>query len=559
MRRKGPSEHEVNVAKLKRIVRPLISKIHVLNGLNVKYPDILEFKFPHEPYHQVSTNDNNVNLPPTKKQKTGYENEADISYTEPDFGQLPKEDPASIPHSFINPEDSKARLESLKPYISLQIYQAYREIFQIFQNIIHTTTNAYPCSIPKLSTLSSFKMGKFMALSTKSTFYKSNQASLFDQDALPSILKQSQTNLSDDIDHWFELEPKLITNSYRIYFFFGYLIHLLTFHLNQILFLLIPVLVHWLEEESKQGKEILRIISRSLFSEFWLYDSKYGESIDRMIIHALNGNIENVHNTKIFWILHDIGYWKSFIGPDNYDNYFLNSLSLNNKLNHVPKHLIPDIYSVIRRNPQHPKNNLILAITITNLIASTRSLLKSSTTTIEIMEHLNDCYDQMQQLITSWLFFLPDYPLVYNSLYPGNEVIFEALLKISNFLEMKVLRVIDHLQDHRDMEERKYQFEEFLIRNGTFYHLMTILRAYFLDTGETLDLGSYTPEEISSLLIDMQVAPSKLIPNTELDDFLVWLYHTGDTKLFDLGQLCFEKYYGAYRGTRLGTVKDLYR
>ena len=629
-RRSSPDYYEnLNISKCKRIVRPLVSKIHALNDLNGKYPSILDFNFPlDDACFQDLISKKNINYdynvkyihdkpgqPRNKIRKLEVRKCAESYDSDSDYDEsydslerksmnkdyLPEErEHISNINKLIEPTSSFERLKSLKPYISGQLYQAYYDMFLIFKSIINllvlTTprnNESTPC-IPKLSSLCSFKIGKFMALSTKPTYYEMNQTLLFDPSTIPYHLREYQDILSDDIDEWLELKPEVVTYTYRNDLLIGYVIHLLVINLDLTLYLLIPILIHWLNEKLKKtGNAMLQSISRSFFLEYWTYGPDYSDNTGfDDIVSVLNGTQNRERNLNIFWIFHKIGYWRILINSFDsnstvtssvsYETLILDTISLNNKLSlqilmnlnldaQDPYDFLNDIYQIIKKNPQHPQVNNVLILIITQLISSTRHNIRQCLTSHDILNCLHFAYDNVIFFVHIWLSLPAEEEfLVFNSLYPGNSEIFHALISFTGFL-LRQCNILFLIQDKSEstpfskIDIDRNNTADLRINLSILTRTLELLKSYYLDRFDAFTVDPHSVEEVSSFILliqnfklDTSNVEKFSLCNNSYNDLLTWLFDQQDPTLLQISQLCFRKYYGNTTWFKDVVIDDLY-
>ena len=582
----------ISIQKCKRIIRPLLSRIHSINESKSRDPSITIINLPGvffrstEKFGSNEINQDSLDCWEPKKKKTKPLKEKSPSPIDPFVG-------------FIKPSTSQSRLQSLKPYVSYELFQAYIDIFQVFRNIITTLLKSSKSllkssksllkspkpllkSPPNLSTLCCYKIGKEITLSTKSTYYKLNQVLLFDQKGVSKELQTCQKDLHDEIDTWLESEPALLMENYRIDLVLGYVIHLVVFN-SHLLYMLIPVLLHWLQE---MDNYTCRSVMRTLFHEFWNQSHDYAD-IDTTTMMVLNGEMSE--QVEVFWALENIGYWRQMVldlnlksnvyCTDQYSSLVLDTLPLNNKLAVLKRFdFIERVYEHIKECPQHPNVNTILIFVVTHIITRFRSLLRSCTTSTAIYIHLKEAVANYMLFVTHWIAFLSC--VVFNSLYPGNRAIFQALLKFIEFVTGKIILVLGSLKKHiyhlEDiMEKEKYmrllrRFDDLGAKSKTRLVALDVLRIYYLDTNEPIDISPYTPLEIGLLIIGLIDSGSKAglsgglsggvrggvrggsrSLNSEFNDFLSYLHY----KKHPLAQVCFKIFYGKH--TKNNDIDDL--
>lgn len=525
----------ISIQKCKRIIRPLLSRIHSINELKSKDPSTTIINIPQffneEKDIPQDLRDPQDSWEPKRKKSKSKEH----SLT------------SDLIIGFVKPASSQSRLLSLKPYVSYELFRAYIDIFQIFRNIftaLRTSTR-----VPSLSTLCCYKIGKEITLSTKSTYYRLNQVLLFDQKGVSKELQSCQKDLNDEIDAWLESEPAILMENYRTELVLGYVVHLIVFN-SHLLYLLIPVLLQWLEEV---GTEASRSVMRTLFHEFWSQGHAYTD-IDLSTMMVLNG--ETSEHTDVFWLLDHIGYWRHLVlslglrSPVNcHDQYIplmLDTLPFNNKL--VNYDCLERVYELIKQCPQHPKVNTILILAITHIISKYRALLKSSTTTIAIYTHLKEAISSFMLLLNQWLAFVDH--LVFNSLYPGNSTIFLAVSSFISFIIKKVIQVVEYLKKSiphlHNQEKEKYtgllgRLSSMGARTKVYLVALEVLRIYYLDTNEPIDIYPYTAKQVGNAIIDI-IEPMSRSANSQFNHFLLYL-----NERLDLAQVCFKIYYGNSR------------
>lgn len=601
----------LSLSRCKRAVRPFISKVHSLYDLNQKYSSLLVHNFPLKEAlscfrpdstayseNEQSRKAYNEIKGDKRRKKADYivpksnigidSDNLDYSYEETDSEERASVSPimqstllSRQVDAFVSPKDSFARLLSMKPFITVELYDSYVEVFQIFRNIVTSfILSNHPLDqnsskIPRLSTLSSLKIGKMIALSTKSSFYKLNQALLFDPNTLPIYLKEVHNNLNDDIDYWFEVEPTIVIESYRLEFILGYFVHLVVFYLKLVLYCLMPVLIHWLFEQAQTdgpNSQVLFTIMNTMFSEYWSITSQDHSDIDCDTTVLLNGNDFRRTNTRSFWILFKIGYWSKFVHALGLQSNFSSSCNSSLILETMPvddkinlevineidsdlserETLIHDIYGVIKANPQHPILNSVLVKLFTELLSETRSRVGRCTNIEDIEESLSDSYLQLNDFLNIWLGLSNESSLIFNSLYPGNELIFEATSMLLSFIKSKatrthnrLVRLIDgpYSVDAEKVNQLVTDINTICKNSDMLMKCVDILRGYFLDNGKFTPYFPYSENEISRTILQILLCESCYASNRELNDFLLWLYERGELALLELAQSIFKRAY----------------
>lgn len=612
-------------SKCKRIIRPLLSKIHGLHDLNCKYPNLIEFNFPIDEIRtrcknsgvsnntyssRKSTNRNDPlrfkRLKLLKSNDKYDDSESDsnheLTFILPSSSPLPQK---TYEKTYLNKIDdfvycssSLERMKALKPFISKDLYQSYEEIFQVFKNIITNVVierhNLNSISnVLKLSSICSYKIGKSIALSTKTTYHKLSHSLLFDSNSIPPNLQRFNQNLNDDVDCWFEMEPEVFSRTYRDDFLIGYVIHLLIFNLSLVLYNLIPILIHWLMEElSVSGITKLAEIGRNMFSEYWHFSETYFEGIDSELFTTQNHYFNTTQNFRAFWLLYEVGYWENFISQlkvfteeslITYHTLLLDTLPLNNKLDleklfqldlELQNHdfLKNNVYCLIKQYPQHPQVNNILITIITNTIWRIRSDYKLVQRTNEMQDYLKTSYDRLFNFISLWLSFAHENNVVFNSLYPGNNIMFQAILKILKKLEGKCTIMIKKVGFYLDELDSQYSDDYNFYRNikeifleyreefNVMGQAILVLKSYYLDKLD-VSISDIRINSVSKLIIELQTHVSQRgkynLP--EFNNFITWLYEKNHEHLLKLAQYCFQAFYGTPRYYKHEEIEYIYQ
>lgn len=566
MAKKSTSISSISISRCKRIVRPLISKIHALTDMKSKYPTKLQFTsleaaFSKVPLgHKACERSRPSSRNGFASQKSSIlinkrkaiivddlmdEYDDDLSFRVSD--EVPEEKPELLNEyvKFIRPETSNERLESLEPFVSIELYQSYGEILQIFRNIVLTL---FPTpsreSVTKLSTLCSFQIGKSIALSTKSTYYMINRVSLFNPLEISVEAQIFNQDLNDDIDEWLEMPPSVVSLHYRSDLLMGYVIHLIIFNLRNLLYPLIPVLLHWLEEEFRvSGDQKLRTIMRTLFIEYWREGSDNKDQ--------LNGTESG--KFQLYWDFFKIGYWESLIesldlqtlSGQSYDGLILESLTNNDRLSEMTSDisLEKDIYPIIKRNPQNSCINVVLINIMTQIIVDFKRRFHSSKTTEAVLGLFQETYQGMVEFLGLWISFGDSREMIFNSLYPGNEEIFEGIIKFVQYLTYKNGQIIRHLQGTVITKDRIQELQITLHQYKLLEVILRLLRSYYLD----VECDNFEPgdlEQSSQAFLSIQGIKRRIkYSNYGLNEFLLWL---NDNEYRAFCQYLYQKVYGQF-------------
>lgn len=513
MAKKSPFIDKPSIAKCKRLVRPLISKIHGLTDLYVKYPS--KFHFDMELFKSAKVDGGNLR--------------------------------------FTHPSSANDRLASLKPFISQELYQSYSEIFAIFRTIVVTVCDVERGGkITRLSSLAALHLGKSVSLGTKSSFYKLNQAMLFETDTLPRHLLKFHSELTDDIDDWLEMEPVQVFFNHRNEILMGYVLHSLILNLRTLLYLLIPVLVHWLQE---QDSPVLSRLLRTLFLEYWLF---LPQSHDYRHVYSLCHELINPQDDPslpVFWLLHRIGFWRqmikdlrisSLVGTlgffDNYDSMLLDSLTRSNwlRLSHIT---VEELYVILNRNVQNPNNTTIIISIVSEHIATFKSNLGSATSSHRTYSVLESSYSNIRKLVQTWLAFTTDG--LFNSLDSGNGDIFDAIALLLAYGSKKCMHITNYLEENwtvsrvPKVNEMMHKFKFLHYHMDLMASTCVILRSYYLESEE----ASIDGKNISALAEFFSDMMADYSHESEMANFLLWLYGQITNDMRQLARAYFDELY----------------
>ncbi|CUM68595.1 uncharacterized protein PRCAT00006322001 [Priceomyces carsonii] len=592
----------LSISRCKRIIRPLLSKIHNLTDLSSKSPTLLEFKFPDDFYLEafknvsktqnidlmtaLSSESNKIskstvrrNLSDRHKKYSKLKSPSDAS--EENHGEDKIPSPLKVEfvaiQKFVRPKSALERLASMSPFISSELFERYSEIFQIFKNIINLITLKHSSNkVPKLASLCARNLGKSMVFSTKTTYYKMNQSLLFDPKTIPQYL-QKYEYLDDDVDYWLQLEPEMITESYRLDVLLGYILNLVAFNLGLTLYMLIPVLLHWLYEELViLERSVLKSAMETLFTEFWEFNDFYSDDCDGQWMLEVHAPLNSKANATLFWTLHRLGYWENLVDTLNlctnlntgriYESLLLNTIAVNYKFDYFLTSLCDEesgadllellVYPLLKKNPQHPSVNDITIRIITELIKRSRLNIKRCKTSTDFLHHFNVSYHNLFKFSQTWLSFSCEHELVFNSLYPGNERIFEGILRICSYLLEKCKLIMNKVEttdldinEDADFLARmslvKSQFKNNFRKFETMKDVMNIFKLYFIDLPGEISISSENRERACDFIVKLQGEIKKLHHgNTDLNEFLLWLTRRSGLSGLMLARGCFRRYYG---------------
>lgn len=560
MSRISPSATEVpSVAKCKRVIRPLTSKIHGLIDYDSKHK--FSFDFPLEK--------------PVDSDNESYEDE---SYAEPRLLMMNSD--LREYQTFWEPQNSSERLYSLRPFIYEEMYRFYEEIFTMFKSVMNTFATENEGKMLDLSTLAAFKVGRTIAMNSKPTHHIINRSKLFDIDLLPPDIMKLSEILADDIDEWLVMEPSVISTTYRKDLMIGYVLHFLVLNLQSLLYLLIPVLIHWLHEESKSRPKF-GLFKTTLFHEFWTFDyaRRSKKNDEERMLSALISDFSDFGFTA-FWTLYAIeGYWGLFFDqmevgssfdPENHASLMLDCLPNNNYLNrkrieqNLSKITIDwiqsDVYRYIRMCPQHPNINDILAITIGQIVQESKTLLDGCKWVASAANYIEQYYLECVLFVRIWLSFSADdtSAAVFNSLYSGNEEMFDAVIKLSTYFQKRCSKYLAYIQSHLSSASKILEAKDKLnsLKHSlrSFNFLLLLLKAFYLDSGLEVSLI----EKPQDLVKVFQLCQETSSPNKKLsgdfNDFIYWLAEEG---LVGVARHFFFAFYGrksSYRNHEIDSI-----
>lgn len=515
MAKKSAYIERPTVAKCKRIVRPLLSKIHALTDLYAKYPSRFTF---------------DIHLFTTAKV---------------DGGNL----------RFTHPASANDRLQLLQPFISADLYCAYVEIYAMFRNVIGAICDHQQQTgrVSRLTTLASLSVGKTVALGTKSTFWQLNQSMLFEPGTLPPHLQKYHLELSDDIDDWLQLEPAQVSHAYRNDILLGYVLHILVLNLRALLYLLVPVLVHWLNE---QESVMLANVLRTLFMEYWLFLPHAPEYRDTFALSSAIVCPAEDPSVPVFWLLHRIGFWRHMVQElaisssfaslatfDTYEGLVLDSLARTTWLL-LSQVKPPQVYDLLNNNVQNPNNTNIIILVISQQIESLTAGLKSTTSAHGTFRLLNSAYANVRLLVQTWLRF--DNNCLFNSLDKGNHELFGAVFVLLRYSQRKCAPIIGYLEKNwqttrlSKVRELLHKFKFIHYHVGNMVALCDVLRSYYLDLGTELAVDARKVASMAEFLADLMGDHSL---ESAMANFLLWVYGKGTTELKQLARSCFEHLY----------------
>lgn len=589
---RAPQKDLLSVARCRRLLRPLVSKIHALTASSIAFSSLLDVHVPLEAplgafsRPNLTPGDLKDPLLSKKRRKPAPDHDYNHRLVVPD-DNVGSNAGANLLDSFVRPKTAQGRLDSLKPYISPELHHAYTEVYGVFRSVVLSLVAYVPSlpTVPKLTSLCALKVGKSIALSQKSTYYKLSQAILFNEKTLAPPLREFLDLLDDDIDGWLDLEPHAVSHSYRYEFLLGYIIHLVVFNLGLTLFLLVPVLIHWLKEElSNTQNGALKALLQTLFAEFWHFSPSYFAKTDTDVASILHSGAPlHEEGNRLFWKLYECDYWRHMVRKlclrasgncDHYDGLMLEAIAVPNRLQplfetnlmefSLHPMLLSHVYPLVKRGVQHPKTNDILVHLATHLSISIQKRVRHFKANLETYPCLEQCKDDITAFIRLWLSFSSGDKdtTVFNTLYPGNEEIFLALSKNVNYLLKRCTKAFDQFEAHNenvalDMPQKLtafYQKAEILLVS------LQVLRAYYLEEPDFPFVGDHELQHIGNTLCDIQEHPTAVSSSSssEFTEFLFWLFDHQKVAAKELARVCFRAYYGTGSWFRDSMLEDVH-
>lgn len=621
----------LTISKCKRLVRPLVAKIHALNDLNNKYANVLDFTLTEK--LEVGCRDgNNVtddsaryrrSISPSgndknqvnclkhvdKKLKSSLRDHHDFKTFNINKENMINDE--TVKHSdshsgtrnmlnvnalakFTDPIDSASRLKSLKPFVSDSLFRSYVDIFHIFQNLMMNLIEAFGLEhtrVPKLTMLCSHELGKDITMSARSTYYKLNQSILFDIGNISPEISGYYENLCDDIDPWLELEPTNMSLQYRLDLLVGYIIHIIVLNLNYTLYLIVPAFLHWLKEMADTTKSMkYEVVMHSLFREFWNFDPDYFSEESRCLLNYFGGKSQDDFNKTLFWLFFRIGYWRNLIyclfnGASNMDSIYrdlmLQTFTKNDKLcfneNTFDKFdfIIKGICCIIEDTSSHVNNNEILIHLTTQVIVHSKTKLFQAKYISEIMRVYIQIRDRLSYLAHVWLSFRGNSKnSVFNRSLPGNEDLFDALIRMTFFCISKIKQACEQLRrnallhTHDRMQLWYQRLQKIKETFKVFLVALNILKWYYLgqSLSFTYELELNAIESLSNCFIHIQNSvlcenhsclSLQRFRNEAFDNFLKWLVSTQRTTAIRIAEQCDRKYYGKNASFKIELIKTV--
>lgn len=520
----SPKEWSVNLSTTKclKLTRPLLAKIHKLVDLHDKNPTQFQFDV------------NRCSLLHKKALD-----------------------------SFINPSTSQQRLLELRPFLQTEVFEAFCEIFMNFKKLTavlfdmdlnpkrkrhrtgpiqHSLLCIPGANVPRLTTLAALKMGKSIALGTKTSFQRINQAMAFNPDTFPQHLRQYCDDLEDNIEPWLSMEPQPIFGRYTNTLLFGYVIHILVMHLNTLFYTLIPVLLHWLEE--------CRVpVVRCFFSSYWNFSRTDGDLKNFQDLLTLT--CESSKDT--FWLFYKNGYWQNLVttlqltssNTSRYDVYcqfhalMLDAFSNTDKLD-IKRDRLKETYRLMRLNSQYSRNSAILTCIIALFIESNSRGLAMATLSKDTHNTLLKTYVKTAEFALQWLALNDN--CIFHFQDNGNIQIFNSLLQLSAFNHKQSNKIVDYLLKHSSRRKIQHLITQILDLDARICALamaIQALRSFYLNVPFKGGFNKVLPEDVAESF--RRIFEDDL-HGSVYQDFLDWLSESNDANLNDLGESILERF-----------------
>lgn len=545
------NSRQPHVAKCKRVIRPLVSKVHSIIDYQSKH-SMMDFKSPMSCKPVISDPDSEL---------------SDDELYKAEFA----DEKWKLQKGLCNPTDSEQRLQALLPFIDEEVLRLYKETFVIFKNVISTFAESKGTKPLYLATMAAFKVGRIMAMNSKSTYYSINRAQLFDKEQLPPDIKELHDLLANDIDEWLTMEPAVISSTYRNELMIGYVLHFLVLNLHSGLYLLMPTLIHWLYEESKLRPKFA-LIKSTLFNEFWNFDYASRSRMnreERMVAGLIGDYTKFGYNT--FWALQQTeDFWGFFFDQvqvtsryePSHASHFLDCLHKNNYLDRnrlgdlVDMNSVQsDVYCYIKMCPQHPNVNTILAITIGQIVKQFKASFESCKSPARYRTCIEKYFMECIEFTRVWLSFSG--PTIFNSLYSGNEEMFEAVIKLGIYFHHKCSMILNHIRGQENTgtySKEKDTFRSLKYQLKLFNSYLLLLRAFYLDLDPQVNVV-VRPDDLVVVfkLCQDSRGPNKK-PSKDFNDFISWLV---DQNLVQIARHLFHAFYGkksSYTNIEIDTV-----
>lgn len=465
---------QLSTTRFRRVLRPLLSKIHALNDLYSKNPLVFDFDISKINKDCKSNKHLNETTP-----HLNHKQQRLHTTKRPKLGEEPIPD-------FYNPINSDDRLRSLRPFITPELFKSYTDLFHIVKSILLLLAPKQEHKW-KLSSRCAFEIGKEMAESTRTTYYRLNNVSLFDPSLVNESIKELNQELYEDLDDWMkvEMEPMSITVNYTRELFAGYIIRLIVIHSQTTLYMFVPVLMHWL---LMQGT-FLRKLGLFLSYEYFTFPDISTTNVEKLNGLSFNDTI------LVFWSLYVVNYWAPFMNQQLLLEIipYKISLDLFEELEVVHELLSGYFREQVYGVYQYEKNTNIIAMMMVRILQKTRKKLTSYD---EAYIHFKEIYKLLLEVVRHWLPY-------YNRGFNNNKVVFNSIKRLRQYSEEKL---------------------SILSQQGGQYMKLYVNYKGLLDTVDTIGQYCIYPETKSKIDSVDKTAKIAVKLGFDSEDFLYWLY-----------------------------------
>ncbi|RCK62459.1 hypothetical protein Cantr_08837 [Candida viswanathii] len=459
---------QLSTTRFRRVLRPLLSKIHALNDLYSKNPLVFDF--------DISQVDINHRCNAQQQRQT----------RQPRPSKLRKLEEEPIP-DFYDPKSADDRLRSLRLFISPELYKSYTELFHIVKSVLCLLKPKKQQHAWKLSCRCAFEIGKEMAESTRTTYYRLNNVSLFDPSLVSESIREINEELYEDLDDWMseEMEPACVTDNYTREVFAGYIVRLIVIHSQTTLYMFVPVLVHWLR---LQGA-FLHQLGVFLSDEYFRFPHESTTNVEELNGLAFNDTL------LVFWSLHAVNYWAPFMNARKLLEIVPHKISFDvfDELEVVLRlrggYYREQVYCIC----QYDKNTNIIVMMMVNLLQHARKKLTSYE---EAYGHFKEIYKLVLEVVRNWLPY-------YNRRFRDNRVMFESIAQLRGYM-MPKLEVLS---------DQGYQYMKLYVNSKGLFRTVDVIGCYCTMPDNKPSTSSV--DKVAKVAVKLE------FDNT---DFLYWLH-----------------------------------
>ncbi|CAK9436302.1 uncharacterized protein LODBEIA_P08600 [Lodderomyces beijingensis] len=425
------NSNSARLKRIKRYVRPLLSKIKQLNDAYTTNSKLFDLNV--RDIYKKNTYERDSRYGLNNDDDSGDDDDDDYDdYDDHDYSVKPR----------FRLDSPDLRLEFLSEYISPELYHEYKQFFEIVKSVMETLSTG--CSHHNLASRCAVELGKEMALFTRSSYYRLGNVSLFDQDWVDPQISKLSGCMYQDVDEWLCKEcddaAGALVLTHAQYLFGGYVVRLLVIHCNTILYMLIPVIYQWMEQSSNP---YLLHLSKTLLDEFWTFNKT-----TKIDIEHING-VYFANAKVLFWGLDYINYWPmdnkqricAFI--QHYDYKLLEKLARLRRVDEDMDNVF--MLEYMRLDVDNPDNSELLVLMLKSLLKKVRT---SATQKNRAVHFYHVVLKQAQNLLDAWI--APGKHSLYNARYPHNATAIAGFYTFESTLRKKLktlARESDHSRD----------------------------------------------------------------------------------------------------------------